>query len=140
MLPSPDESAVMRSSALHYLEWYCQTFDTDRRALAEAYAHDAVFSCPLRNLRAKGRDGIPDALRALGRGILCSGHNIKYDVTYLGASIGVLLVMLGTMSDVRDDNGNVSYTMSFVLRPRTEEHQDRSVCYFFSSRSRRGIA
>ncbi|KAI0299277.1 hypothetical protein BC826DRAFT_996406 [Russula brevipes] len=102
ILPSPDESAVMRSSALQYLEWYCQTFDTDRRALAEAYAPDAVFSCPLRNLRANGRDGIPDALRA----------------------IGVLLVMLGTMSDVRDDNGNVGYTMSFVLRPRTEEHQE----------------
>jgi hypothetical protein len=119
----------MRSSALRYLERYCQTFDMDRRALAEAYAHDAAFSCSSRNLRVQGRDDILDALQALGPGILCSGHSVEYDVTYLCPGIGVLLVVLGIMSGTRDrDNntGEVGYAMSFVLRPGMED-QERSV-------------
>jgi hypothetical protein len=127
--PSPDENAAMRSSALRYLERYCQIFDMDRRALAEAYAPDAAFSCSSRNLRVQGRDGILDALQALGPGILCSGHSVEYDVTYLCPSIGVLLVALGIMSGTRDrDNniGEVGYAMSFVLRPGRED-QERSV-------------
>lgn len=126
--PSPGENAMMRSSALRYLERYCQTFDMDRRALAESYAPDAAFSCSSRNLRAQGRDGILDALQALGPGILCSGHSVEYDVTYLGPRIGVLLVALGVMGGTRDNNnnGDVGYAMSFVLRPG-KEGQERSV-------------
>jgi hypothetical protein len=117
----------MRSSALRYLERYCQIFDMDRRALAEAYAPDAAFSCSSRNLRAQGRDGILDALQALGPGILCSGHSVEYDMTYLGPRIGVLLVALGVMGGTRDNNtGDVGYAMSFVLRPG-REGQERSV-------------
>ena len=126
--PSPGENATMRSSALRYLERYCQTFDVDRRALAELYAPDAAFSCSSRNLRAQGRDGILDALQALGPGILCSGHSVEYDVTYLGPRIGVLLVALGIMGGTRDNNDteDVGYAMSFVLRPG-KEGQERSV-------------
>jgi hypothetical protein len=125
--PSPGENATMRSSALRYLERYCQIFDMDRRALAEAYAPDAAFSCSSRNLRAQGRDGILDALQALGPGILCSGHSVEYDMTYLGPRIGVLLVALGVMGGTRDNNtGDVGYAMSFVLRPG-REGQERSV-------------
>lgn len=125
--PSPGENALMRTSAMRYLEHYCQTFDLDRRALAEVYAPDAAFSCSSRKLRAQGREGIVEALQALGPGILCSGHSVEYDVTYLGPRIGVLLVALGTMGDTRGDNtGEVGYAMSFVLRPGRED-QERSV-------------
>ena len=118
---------------MRYLEHYCQTFDVDRRALAEAYAPDAAFSCSSRKLRAQGREGILDALQALGPGVLCSGHSVEYDVTYLGPRIGVLLVVLGTMGDTRGDNtGEVGYAMSFVLRPGGED-QGRSVWFFFFS-------
>jgi hypothetical protein len=117
----------MRTSALRYLEQYFQTFDIDRRALAEAYAPDAAFSCSSRKLRAQGRDGIVEALEALGPGILCSGHRVEYDVTYIDPHIGVLLVALGTMGDTRGDNtGEVGYAMSFVLRPGRED-QERCV-------------
>jgi len=119
MPPSLDENATMRSSALRYLEYYCQTFDVDRRALAEAYAPDATFSCSSRNLHARGRDHILDALQALGPGILCSGHSVEFDVTYLGPGIGVLLVALGTMGGTGvSKTGEVGYAMSFMLRPR----------------------
>jgi hypothetical protein len=127
---SSDENAAMRSSALRYLERYCRTFDADRRALAEAYTPDAFFSCSQRNLRAQGRDGILDALQALGPAVLCSGKSVEFDVAYLGPGIGVLLVVLGTMNGTRDGNGEVRYAMSFVLRPGTEDDQDRSVFFF----------
>jgi len=122
---SPDEHATMQSSALRYLERYYQTFDTDRRALAEAYTPDAFFSCSQRNLRAQGRDGILDALQALGPAVLCSVNGVEYDVLCLGPGIGVLLVVLGTMNGTRDGNGEVRYAMSFVLRPGTEGDQER---------------
>ena len=125
--PPPSENTTMRTSALRYLEQYFQTFDIDRRALAEAYAPDAAFSCSSRKLRAQGRDGIVEALEALGPGILCSGHRVEYDVTYIDPHIGVLLVALGTMGDTRGDNtGEVGYAMSFVLRPGRED-QERCV-------------
>lgn len=118
MPPSLEENATMRSSALRYLEHYCQTFDTDRRALAEAYTPDAAFSCSSRNLRAQGRDRILDALQALGPGILCSGHSVEFDLSYLGPGIGVLLVALGTMGGTGvNKTGQVGYAMSFILRP-----------------------
>jgi len=134
--PSPDENAMMRSSALRYLEHYCQTFDLDRRALTEAYAPDASFSCSSRNLRAQGRESILDALQALGPGILCSGHSVEFDVSYLGPGIGVLLVTLGTMGGTGDSKtGEVGCAMSFMLRPgRTD--QERSVWSFFPVPSR----
>jgi hypothetical protein len=122
---SPDEKAKMRSSALGYFKRYCRTFDTDRRALAEAYTPDAFFSCSQRNLRAQGRDGILDALQALGPAVLCSINSVEFDVVYL-AGIGLLLVVLGTMNGTRDGNGEVRYAMSFVLRPGTEDDQERS--------------
>ena len=116
--PSLDENATMHSSALRYLEHYFQTFDMNRRALAEAYAPDAAFSCSSRNLRAQGRDRILDALQALGPGILCSGHSVEFDVTYLGPGIGVLLVALGTMGGTGvSKTGNVEFAMTFMLRP-----------------------
>lgn len=124
--PSLDENAMMQSSALRYLEWYCQTFDMDRRALAEAYAPDAFFSCSSRGLRAQGRDAIICALQALGPGVLCSRSSVEYDVTYLGPDIGVLLVILSTMSNTREVDGDVRYAMSFVLRSRKED-PERSV-------------
>jgi hypothetical protein len=118
MPPSLDENATMRSSALRYLEHYCRTFDVDRRALAEAYAPDATFSCSSRDLRAQGRDHTLDALQALGPGILCSGHSVEFDMTYLGPGIGVLLVALGTMGGTGvSRTGEVGYAMSFMLRP-----------------------
>lgn len=119
LMPSSlDENATMRSSALRYLEHYCQTFDVDRRALAEAYAPDATFSCSSRNLRAQGRDRILDALQALGPCILCSGHSVEFDMTYLGPGIGVLLVALGTMGGTGvSRTAEVGYAMSFMLRP-----------------------
>ena len=122
--PPPSENATMRTSALRYLEQYFQTFDIDRRALAEAYAPDAAFSCASRKLRAQGRDGIVEALEALGPGILCSGHRVEYDVTYIDPHIGVLLVALGTMGDTGGGNtGEVGYAMSFVLRPGREDQE-----------------
>ncbi len=126
---SPDEKAKMRSSALGYFKRYCRTFDTDRRALAEAYTPDAFFSCSQRNLRAQGRDGILDALQALGPAVLCSINSVEFDVAYLGPGIGLLLVVLGTMDGTRDGNGEVRYAMSFVLRPGTEDDQERSVFF-----------
>jgi hypothetical protein len=124
----------MRSSALHYLERYCQTFDMDRRALAKAYAPNASFSCSSRNLRAQGRDRVLDTLQALGPGILCSGHSVEFDVTNLGSGIGVLLVTLGTMGGTGDNKtGEIGYAMSFMLRPE-ELDQERSV-WSFSPRS-----
>ncbi|KAH9992732.1 hypothetical protein BJV74DRAFT_394071 [Russula compacta] len=119
--PPPDEDAVMQSSALHYLKRYFRTFDRDRRALAEMYASDATFSCSSRNLRAQGRDSIIDTLQALGRGVLCSGNSVEYDVTYLGPRIGVLLVVLGTMRYAQDSSEEVGYAMSFVLRHARED-------------------
>jgi len=128
--PSPDDNTTMQSSALHYFQRYCRTFDKGRRALAGMYATDAFFSCSSRDLRAQGRDDILDALEALGPGVLCSGHSIDYDVTYLGPNIGVLLVVLGTMNSTGDGDGDVRYAMSFVLRPEGED-QERSACFFF---------
>jgi hypothetical protein len=117
MSPPLDENAAMRSSALRYLERYCQIFDADRRALAEVYAPDATFSCSSRSLRAQGRDRILDALQALGPGILCSGHSVEFDVTYLGPDIGVSLIALGTMGGTGvSKTGEVGYAMSFMLR------------------------
>ena len=117
MPPTLDEQAAMHSSALRYLEHYFQTFDKDRRALAEVYAPDATFSCSSRRMRAQGRDNILDALQALGPGVLCSG-NVEFDVTYLGPGIGVLLVALGTMCRTGvSKTGEVGYAMSFMLRP-----------------------
>jgi hypothetical protein len=121
----------MRSSALHYLKQYFRTFDTDRRALAEAYIPDSFFSCNQRNLRAQGREGILDALQALGPGVLCSGNSIEYDVVYIGPDIGVLLVVLGTMVGTRDSNGQVRYAMSFVLRPWEEDQERCALSFFF---------
>jgi len=90
----------------------------DRRALAEAYAPDAAFSCSSRNLRAQGRDRILDALQALGPGILCSGHSVEFDLSYIGPGIGVLLVALGTMGGTGvNKTRQVGYAMSFILRP-----------------------
>jgi hypothetical protein len=127
MPPSLDENATMRSSALRYLERYCQTFDMDRRELAEAYAPDAAFSCSSRNLHAQGRDRILDALQALGPGFLCSGHSVEFDMTYLGPGIGVLLVALGTMGSTGVSKaGEVGYAMSFILRPGDSD-RERSV-------------
>jgi Nuclear transport factor 2 (NTF2) domain len=125
--PPPAEDSVMRSVALQYLERYFQTFDVDRHALADAYTPDATFSCSSRNLRAQGRDGVLDVLQRLGHGALCSGDNVEYDVTYLGPDIGVLLVVLGTLSGA-GDNKAVGYTMSFLLRPARED-PDRSVWF-----------
>jgi len=124
MPPSLDEDATMRSSALRYLEHYFQTFDKDRRALAEAYAPDATFSCSSRNMRARGRDRILDALQALGPGILCKG-SVEFDVTYLGPGIGILLVALGNMGGIGVTEG-VGYAMSFMLRPGSLD-RERSV-------------
>ena len=132
--PSSEENAVIRSTALQYLERYFQTFDMDRHTLAEAYAPDATFSCTPRDVRAQGRDKILDALWALGLGTLCSDNNVEYDVTYLGPDIGALLVVLGTMSGARD-SGGVGYTMSFVLRPARPDRK-RSVLFFFPVISR----
>ena len=127
MSPSLHENAMMRASALRYLEHYCQTFDENRCALAEAYAPDAAFSCSSRNLRAQGRDRILDALQALGPGILCSGHSVEFDVTYLGPGIGVLLVALGTMGGTGvSKTGEIGYAMNFMLRPGGLD-QERSV-------------
>lgn len=118
MHPQLDEVATMRSSALRYLEHYYQTFDTDRRALAELYAPDATFSCSSRKLHAQGRDRILDALQALGPSILCSGHSVEFDVTYLGPGVGVSLIVLGTMRGTGvSETGEVKYAMSFMLRP-----------------------
>jgi hypothetical protein len=118
MPPQLDEVATMRSSALRYLEHYYQTFDTDRRALAEVYAPDATFSCSSRKLHARGRDRILDALQALGPGILCSGLSVEFDVTYLGPGVGVSLLVLGTMRGTGvSETGEVRYAMSFMLRP-----------------------
>ena len=130
--PSPEENSTMQSSALQYFQRYCRTFDKDRRALARMYASDAFFSCSSRDLRAQSRDYILDALEALGPGVLCSGHSVDYDVSYLGPNIGVLLVVLGTMNGTRNGNGEVKYAMSFVLRPGGEDHE-RSACFFFAS-------
>jgi hypothetical protein len=125
--PLLNENATMRSSALRYLKHYCQTFDADRRALAEVYAPDAAFSCSSRNLHAQGRDRILGALQALGPGILCSGHSVEFDVTYLGPGIGVLLVALGTMGGTGvNKTGEVEYAMSFMLRPGSLD-RERSV-------------
>jgi len=141
MPASLDENARMRSSALRYLEHYCQAFDMDRRALAEAYAPDATFSCSSRNLRAEGRDRILDALQALGPGILCSGHSVEFDLTYLGPGIGVLLIALGTMGGTGvSKTGELGYAMSFMLRPGDLD-QERSVySLFFSSHQRFDIS
>ncbi|KAI9464821.1 hypothetical protein F5148DRAFT_171192 [Russula earlei] len=110
------DSAVMRSSELHYFKRYCQIFDMDRRALADVYAPDAVFSCSSRNLHARGRDDVVEALQALGHGVLCSGSSVEYDVTWLGPGVGVLLVVLGTMRQSGESNGEVGYAMTFVLK------------------------
>jgi hypothetical protein len=127
MPPSLDENVTMRSSALRYLEHYFQTFDVDRRALVEAYAPDATFSCSSRNLRAQGRDRILDALQRLGPGILCSGHSVEFDVTYLGPGVGVLLIALGTMGRTGvSRTREVGYAMSFMLRPGSLD-RERSV-------------
>jgi hypothetical protein len=127
MPPPLDENATMRSSALCFLQHYFQTFDVNRRALAEAYAPDATFSCSSRILCAQGRDRILDALQALGPGILCSGHSVEFDVTYLGPGTGVLLVALGTMGGTGvGKTGEVGYAMSFTLRPRGLD-RERSV-------------
>ena len=128
--PSPDENTTMQSSALRYFQRYCRTFDKDRRALAGLYATDAFFSCSSRELHAQGRDDVLDALEALGPVVLCSGHSVDYDVTYLGPNIGVLLVVLGAMNGTRDGAGEVRYAMSFVLRSRRED-QERLACLFF---------
>ncbi|KAI0286029.1 hypothetical protein BGY98DRAFT_944655 [Russula aff. rugulosa BPL654] len=127
MPPSLDENVMMRSSALRFLEHYFQTFDVDRRALAETYAPDATFSCSSRNLRAQGRDRILDALQRLGPGILCSGHSVEFDVTYLGPGVGVLLIALGTMGRTGvSRTREVGYAMSFMLRPGSLD-RERSV-------------
>lgn len=127
MPPTLDENATMRSSALRFLQRYFQTFDLNRRALVEAYTPDATFSCSSRNLCAQGRDRIPDALQALGPGILCSGHSVEFDVTYLGPGCGVLLVALGIMGGTGiGETGEVGYAMSFMLRPEGLD-RERSV-------------
>jgi hypothetical protein len=124
-LPSTEEKAAMQSAALQFLQRYGQTFDTDHRALAEAYAPHAMFSCPSRGLHTQGRDGILDALAQLGHGVLCSERTVAYDV-FSVPSIGILLVVLGTMIGAQGDGDkDVGYTMSFVLQPG--DHEDRSV-------------
>ncbi|KAF8269683.1 hypothetical protein EI94DRAFT_1724730 [Lactarius quietus] len=121
--PSPEERAAMQSAALQYLQRYGQTFDTDQRALAEAYAPHATFSCPSHGLRAQGRDGILDALTKLGLGVLCSERSVEYDV-FSVPGIGILLVVLGTTIGAQDERGlDVGYTMNFVLQPG--DHEDR---------------
>lgn len=112
-LPS-EEKDEMESAGLRYLARYCRTFDTDRRALREAYAPDATFSCPSRNLRAKGRDGILDALTTLGHDFLCSERKAKYEVSFL-PGIGTLL------AGAQDEEAG--YSMNFVLQPG--DHEDR---------------
>src|SRR6266702_3170023 len=133
--PSPQKNAAKQpavSPAVQYLKRYWRTFDTDRGALAEAYAPNAAFSCPSRNLRTQGREGILDALATLGQGVLCSG-NVDHDVSYI-PGIGVLLVVLGTMIGTQGDRDRaVGYTMNFVLQPG--DHEDRSVLSFFLSTS-----
>jgi hypothetical protein len=127
MPPMLDENAAMRASALHFLEHYFQTFDVNRHALSGAYAPDATFSCSSRNLRAQGRDRILDALQALGPGVLCSGHRVEFDVTYLGPGTGVSLVALGIMGGTGVGKaGELGYAMSFMLRPRGSD-RERSV-------------
>jgi hypothetical protein len=59
---------------------------------------------------------------------LCSGDNVEYDMINLVPGIGVLLVMLSTLSGARD-NGREGYTMNFMLRPARED-PDRSVWFF----------
>ena len=128
MLPSPEEKAAMQSAALQFLQRYGQTFDTDRRALAEAYTPNATFSCPSRGLRTQGREGILDALAQLGHGVLCSERNVAYDV-FSVPGVGVLLVVLGTMIGAQaDGDRNLGYSMSFVLQ--SGDHEDRSVLHF----------
>ncbi|KAH9000156.1 hypothetical protein EDB92DRAFT_1829653 [Lactarius akahatsu] len=112
-LPS-EEKDEMESAGLRYLARYCRTFDTDRRALREAYAPDATFSCPSRNLRAKGRDAILDALTTLGHDFLCSKRKAKYEVSFL-PGIGTLL------AGAQDEEAG--YSMNFVLQPG--DHEDR---------------
>jgi hypothetical protein len=130
-LPSPEELAAMQSAALQFLQRYGQTFDTDQRALAEAYAPHAMFSCPSRGLRTQGRESILDALAQLGHGVLCSERTVAYDV-FSVPSIGILLVVLGTMIGAQGDGDkNVGYTMNFVLQPG--DHEDRSVLSFLLS-------
>ena len=124
-MPSPEETAAMQSAALQYLQRYGRTFDTDRRALAGAYAPDAAFSCPSRGMRTQGREGILDALETLG-GVLCSRRNVEYDVSRPVPGIGVMLVVLGTISCAQGDGDKeVGYTMNFVLQ--LGDHEDRSV-------------
>jgi hypothetical protein len=121
----------MQSAALQFLQRYGQTFDTDQRALAEAYAPHAMFSCPSRGLRTQGRESILDALAQLGHGVLCSERTVAYDV-FSVPSIGILLVVLGTMIGAQGDGDkNVGYTMNFVLQPG--DHEDRSVLSFLLS-------
>ncbi|KAH9066532.1 hypothetical protein EDB87DRAFT_1586637 [Lactarius vividus] len=112
-LPSEEKDAL-ESAGLQYLTRYYRTFDTDRRALGEAYAPDATFSCPSRSLCAKGRDGILDALTMLGHGFLCSESKLKYEVSFI-PGIGTLL------AGAQDEE--VGYSMNFVLQPR--DHEDR---------------
>ncbi|KAH9000158.1 hypothetical protein EDB92DRAFT_1829661 [Lactarius akahatsu] len=112
-LPS-GEKDEMESAGFRYLARYCRTFDTDRRALREAYAPDATFSCPSRNLRAKGGDGILDALTTLGHDFLCSERKAKYEVSFLPG--------IGTLLAVAQDEG-AGYSMNFVLQPG--DHEDR---------------
>ena len=128
-LPSPGEKAAMPSPALQFLQRYGQMFNTDQRALAEAYAPHATFSCPSRGLRTQGRDGILDALTRLRHGALFSQKNVAYDVISV-PGVGVLLVVLGTMIRTQDDK-DVGYTMSFVLQPR--DHEDRCGTKFLLS-------
>ncbi|KAI9440406.1 hypothetical protein H4582DRAFT_1459071 [Lactarius indigo] len=116
-LPSEEKE----SAGLQYVARYCRTLDTDRRALGEAYAPDATFSCPERSLRAQGRDGILDALTTLGDGFFCSVSKLKYEVSFV-SGVGTLLV--GKQDE------EVGYTMNFVLQPG--DHEDRSVISFFS--------
>jgi len=106
----------MQSAALEYLHRYGRTFDTDRGALAGAYAPNAAFSCPSRGLRTEGRAGILDALTTLD-GIFCSNRDVEYDVSRPVPGIGMMLVVLGTMTCAQDDRDRkVGYTMSFVLQ------------------------
>ncbi|KAI0272395.1 hypothetical protein BC834DRAFT_966434 [Gloeopeniophorella convolvens] len=107
----------MRHAALNFLERYCQTFDLARDALAAAYVPDASFSCAARGLRARGRDAVLGALRALGPDVLCCGQRVDYDVSHLGA--GVLLVAYGTLESVPGGR-RVGYTMAFVLCAPTD--------------------
>jgi hypothetical protein len=129
-LPSPGEKAAKPSAALQFLQRYREMFDTDQRALAEAYAPHATFSCPSRGLRTQGRDGILDALTRLGHGALCSEKSVAYDVISV-PGVGILLVVLGTMIRTQDGDKDVGYTMSFVLQPR--DHEDRCGTKFLLS-------